>query len=524
VSDTLFFDVNLALRQADWRRRVGWPTSLADTHKYNRAAWKAFWPIVRSRAPQEQDVLLLAGARIIWQCLALGEAASVVQSAAERGLEIVGAPAAVNYLMNASDMDLPPIELAPTPFKNIKQTSFSGLRRFARSAALSAPAGWPRMMIAPDAVALSYNSVMHNYARKRGLAIKFTHADDIFIKARKRPPAQAVEDWIEDVAPVLVTALLGGRQLSTPYRERFARLANSVITRQLSEAANGCAALRQLRVLPDNIWCGGQLSARYLAIEARRRGATVTGFEHGWGLACEEAAELTAYAELAMVDQFVAMTPTSAERLKASAAHRIASPTRPITFIAGDGDGEAKRLRLDRKMRNGSGRPTVVYAPTVITGFRQFLPPILPDVVHLDWQFRICEELTALPVNFICRPHPEGLFRGRRHPLNAILRPSESTFEELMDVADVFVFDFQQSTTFGRALCSDRGIVLIDLGTPAFDERTETELRKRCHVIRARYDELNRPHLDKDELREAVFAAGNRPVDTRYFRDLMLGD
>lgn len=521
--NTVFFDVHAALREPDWRRRAAWPTRLADTHKHNRAVWKAFWPVVRSRQPAEQDVLLLAGARIIWECLALGEAASVVQAAAGRGLKIAGATPAVDYLMNACDTDPLPAALAPNPYKNIRPTTLPGLRRLARSAALSAPSAWPRLLTTPDAVALSYNSVMHNYARKRGLAVKFTHADDIFIGARARAGDPKQQDWIADVAPDLVSAMTENVELVAPYRERFMRLAHSVVENQLNEAVRGYEAVRQIPKLPGDIWCGGQLSARYLATEVRRRGGTVTGFEHGWGLACEEAAELTAYAELATVDRFVAMTPTSATRLQDSAAHRIASPQSAITFIAGDGDDEARRLRLDRTKRNGSGKARVVYAPTVITGFRQFLPPILPDVVHLDWQFRLCEALMALPIDFICRPHPEGLFRGRRHPLHALLAPSEKPFEELLNDADVLVFDFQQSTTFGRALCSDRGIVLIDLGTPAFDERTEQELRRRCHVVKARFDELNRPSVDADELREAVFSAAATAADTRYFRDLMLG-
>jgi len=526
VSRTIYFDINSALKVADWRQNAGWPIALAETHRCNRAGWKAFWPLVRSRERWQRDILLLAGSRIVWQCLALGEFASAAQEAAKCELEIAGAPPAIDYLMNASALDPTPPELAPTPFKDLKPTSFAGLRRVVRSATLSAPAAWPRMLIAPDAMALSYNPVMHDYARAHGLAVKFVHADDIMLAAQSRFTAEtATPNWVGDTAVELAEAMLGERALDASYRSRLVQLSESFIKSQLRQAANTSAALRQLPQLPKNIWIGGQLSARYVAMEARRRGASVTGFEHGWGLACEDAAELTAYAELAIVDRFVAMTQISAERLKTSAAHRIASPEEAITFIGGDGDAGARRLRLDRKKKaNGSAKPTVIYAPTIVAGFRQFLPPLMPDVVHLDWQFRLCENLMRLPINFTCRPHPEGVFRNRPHPLHAVLSPSNKKFEDLMDDADVFVFDFQQSTTFGRALCSDRGIVLIDLGTPAFDARTVAELQKRCYVIKARFDRVNRPFIDEDELREAVFAAAEEPVDASYFRDLMLGD
>ena len=54
-------------------------------------------------------------------------------------------------------------------------------------------------------------------------------------------------------------------------------------------------------------------------------------------------------------------------------------------------------------------------------------------------------------------------------------------------------------------------MVVIDLGTPAFDSETEAAIRRRCRIVTARFDERNRPLIDYAELLDAVAAPVRSP-------------
>ncbi len=129
--------------------------------------------------------------------------------------------------------------------------------------------------------------------------------------------------------------------------------------------------------------------------------------------------------------------------------------------------------------------------------------------------------LKTLPVDFTCRPHPEGLLKGRPHPVAGIVEPSPRRFEELVEETDLFVFDYVQSTTFYEALCTDRPIVLLDMGAPIFDAELRATLERRCRVVPVAFDDRNLPRLDEAALRDAV-CGGSDVADPGEFRSLLL--
>jgi len=496
---------------------------LADTHEAGCAAWRGFWSVAEGCAADRRDVLLLGGARVVSQGLAIAEAAAVAEAAAGHGWTVLGGPPALRFLVSRQGGDTPPEKHAPTPFKSGARPVWAAPQRLARALLLTPPTAWLKLLSAPDGVALSHNAAMHAYAHENRCAVRFLHCDELMREAWSRTDSTAAPPpWIQDTAEQLAKAIASGRSLGPEMARRYMALAVPFAREQLGLAHATLDAARRLPDLPKDAWIGGQLTARYLATEIRRRGGHVTAFEHGWGASCERAQEITAYAEFGVADRYVALTPESARRHSGSAAHVIASPQRRIEFLAGAGDLDARRLPLARTRAPGA-RPRVVYAPTIIAGWRQFVPPLLPDPVHLDWQSRLSEALMAMPINFVCRPHPEGIFRGKPHPLCALLDTSENTFERLMGETDVFVFDFQQSTTFGRALCSDRPIVLVDFGLKAWNEDMDTAIRRRCRVVAARFDERNRPHIDAAALKDAVLSRPGERMDATFFRTLLLG-
>ena len=146
----------------------------------------------------------------------------------------------------------------------------------------------------------------------------------------------------------------------------------------------------------------------------------------------------------------------------------------------------------------------------------------LSDPVYLDWQLRLAETLSEMPLDLLCKPHPEGVFSGLRHPLADIAPCTSAPFESTMAEADVFVFDRCSSTTFWRALCTNRPVVLIPIGPPKFHPQAEEILKRRCSVIEPWFDEKNLPRVDSELLADAVLGGPDR-VDAGEIRELFMG-
>ena len=221
-----------------------------------------------------------------------------------------------------------------------------------------------------------------------------------------------------------------------------------------------------------------------------------------------------------MSDRYVVETPSGAECLKGVSENGVMANCAGAEITGHSGTSALAGLALERPAR-ASPQPQVIYAPTILRGQRQFLPPILPDVIYLDWQLRLVEALQNMPVNLMCKPHPEGLLRGQRHPLADVAPTSTQPFESHIAWADRFLFDYGQSTTFAEALCTDRPIIFIDMGNPIFNVQIKEMIARRCHVIAARFDVRNRPLVDAEELRDAL-CGGPEQVDPGEFRALLM--
>ena len=512
------FDCVSALRDEEWRSHIRWPRSLAATERTNRTGWQLAWDYIRSRPEKQREVLMLVGGRISAQLLALSEAARVVARAAELDWIVEGGPPAVRYLIDGVNYG-DGSGLVTTPFKGIASISYLPFRIIARSLMLTPPRAWQKLPFNSDAIAINHNPLMHEYSSLLGKAVRFHHAEDFYRSVQKTAYRESPVS-IEDIAIEFSDLFVETERLPEIYLARYRHLAASFIRADLLRAATDVAKARNARDLPASIWIGssGYYPARLIAQEVRRRGGSVTGFEHGWGAAVEDIIEPLAFGELGYADHYVAATDLSAELFRKSPALNIAPPGCGEIF---ESVPQSPRPAEEPFTLRNKDRHNIVYAPTIISGFRQISPPNLPDPVYLDWQFRVCEAFRELSVDFCCRPHPEGFYRGQPHPLAAIDAASPIPFERLMPKADIFVFDWRQSTTFGRALCSNKPIILFNTGVTPFTAEIDRSIRERCTVLDIQYDEENRPLISSDLLRLAIDEASRKRIDPSFFQKLM---
>ena len=62
----------------------------------------------------------------------------------------------------------------------------------------------------------------------------------------------------------------------------------------------------------------------------------------------------------------------------------------------------------------------------------------------------------------------------------------------------------------------------IDFGLPVYASDARAMLEARCRIVNARFDEFNRPHVDRDEL-EAAVCGGHDTADPTMFRSFLVG-
>jgi len=126
-----------------------------------------------------------------------------------------------------------------------------------------------------------------------------------------------------------------------------------------------------------------------------------------------------ALGKLGVASTFVLETRAVAEQKEMQEICRILSPLQKVRTIGCGGNKDLLKLPLKRTGARGK-RSKVVHVGTLSDGFIRNGIKALPDVIYLDWQFRLVRFLQTLPIDPVCKPHPGGYFRGQQHPLDTM--------------------------------------------------------------------------------------------------------
>jgi hypothetical protein len=510
---------------ADWRQRLAWPVPYRESAAAGRNVLRSLVEVGASFRDDAdmRDVVLLAAPIISSSTMPLAEAALLAQREADAGLRLVGEVPELDFLRGAAPAAARPQPRGTSAFRPIAMPRGLYWRRLARVGSWTPWHGLPLAMAFPRAIAVSHIALLRDFALARRQRLGFHHAAALFQQLGPRGALVGDPGRHEAAAQSIAAALRGLAGLAAEYRERLRLLIEDQARWVIAEAARDLAAVRQLRAAPMELWAGTGTywPTRVLSLETLRRGGRITRFDHGGGTGLNEFRDVWNLTDLSLSSRFVVPTEAVARRMRASPVLGELPVPRNVEILGHTGDPLIAKTA--RQARRAAGpRRRVLYTPLPLLGFRQVVPAYLPDPVNLDWQMRVAAALKALPVDFVCRPHPEGLLRGKRHAIAAIVEPSPVPFEKQVPETDVFVFDYVQSTTFYEALCTDRAIVLLDMGLPIFGPELRAAIERRCRVVPVRFDDRNLPQVDDEALREAV-CGGAVQDDPSEFRQYLLG-
>ena len=513
------FDLAASERETGWRDSLRWPVALSEERAVALGIADRLLSFVRSLDDGgERDDVVVAVPAVLNVAATLCLAALAVERAEQSGIVLAGGPSEIAFLDSGSGdghFDTPMQRHPPV------RARWPVLRHVARTASWTPAWRLPRALLRPDATAVTHNPILRAYARSGRVAVCFRQAERI-LDAAGVPSDPIVSDAASDLAARLVGAVISSIALEESRSARLALLLQGRVTRSIACARAELNAVAGWHGLPRDIWLGsaGRMPARIIAVAVRRRGGHVTGFDHGGGLFRGRLHAGAILRDLAVVDRIVVATEGNA----ALGQRALSVPPPAVTrdVLPGCGDPTFRRIRIGKPVRTRIQR--VLYLPSTLRGFRTLVPPLLPDVIALDWQMRLAQMLSQLSIELAVRPHPESLLPGLRHPAAQAFTPLvDEPFHRTVSKVDSFVFEYPNSTAFWEALCTDRPVVWIDLGTGNLSPETRAVVARRCRIVETHFDDRNRPQVDEAALADAV-CGGSATVDPTEIRILLAGD
>ena len=515
------FDLAAMQDKSNWQENFEWPLDHVSIYHpgmtFVRGVMCGFDMLPKGEI---KDIFLICLPRVIATGLSIIETAMWVQEAEKRGLSFFGGPPEVFFL---SGRKIPhKAEFTPPAEPIRKILRFAFFRQIARTMSWTPLHKLPLSFLFPAAIAISHNSLLRVNASLQ--SVKFVHADSLLVGdvSWKVNPDQT------EAMLALVCKEVDKINLLLPQkREIVKQLIMKSCIPHCYEAQFLMHSARLISKMPSQIWggAGGYRPARAIRIEARRRGSWVVGHDHSCmaGMILEK--ESSVLSDLCVADEFVLPTKKSVEMFGQDCSTSLLRNTgqAKLSWLRGDPTMVTDRCHRGDNNRR-VGKPRVLYVSGAFIGFRQRIPPRIPDIVKLDWQIRLVKMLNSMNIEFKSQMHPGGVLQGKPHPANAFCSSSNLRFEEAKDWAEVFVFDVIQSSTFPMALVSHKPIVLIDHGMNAFNKDMKSLLNQRCLILNVERDERNRITINSGLLEQSIMEAANMSPDPTPFSDMYAGD
>jgi hypothetical protein len=147
-----------------------------------------------------------------------------------------------------------------------------------------------------------------------------------------------------------------------------------------------------------------------------------------------------------------------------------------------------------------------------------------PDLIRLDLEWRVIDLLRRSGYEILYKRHPGGIMRGQiidffPNDVQIVNEP----FEAVMDQADAFLFNATITSTLGQALCTNKPIIYLHMGTEKWFPEPLTLFTKRVHIISGRSDDNNRLVFNEEELLQALATRPTEP-DEEFLRRHILSN
>tara|TARA_Y100001934_G_scaffold275909_1_gene371354 strand:+ start:6718 stop:8286 length:1569 start_codon:yes stop_codon:yes gene_type:complete len=495
----------------------GWPIRPSQSRAVFDAFDSALIAYLDIRQTEKIDkVLLAASAQVSGLARTLLELALLHQHAAERGVSFSASNSAYQFIAGETTTFSPTL-ISPPPLPSVRG-SYS--RRLARMFSWSGPLRLIPAAIEREEVVVSHNTLLIAELRRNRRAPHYRYAQEYFINLEAKPEVSVdIGDLAEDLTTVILRSVAHLIEPSTRLRTALTETFKPTLT----DTARKTQHASHLRTLPKKILggSGGSMLGRILGLEVLSRGGDVTRFDHG-GTPVTVPQGIPYYLiEMLPTARFITFSNPAVKNLESNVLGLSGTKFSMPKIQPGAGDPTFD-IRLPsipppqdrRKIR-------VLYLNTAFRGIWQYPTPLLSDQVYLEFQLHVLSSLRREFETVALRPHPEGMLRGYEHPLAERLKVETRPLSTALQDYDVIVFDYRRTSSLWQTVCTDRGVVFIDLDLDPINDPCRKGFHDRVESINAHYDEANQPYINQAQLGLAVERCLEKR-DPSFFRELLL--
>lgn len=485
-------DLYAALASPDWQKDFSWPINPSDLRDPIMAQHQEYLKWVLSLTGKYKDIALLVGGRLLIRARLLYCFMRALEAQGKNNSHFYGDNKVLHYLLGKGQLNPTTIPIS----WSVPSLMFG--RAVARTASWTPWWGLWQAVKSPKGLAISHNSLLCAELRRRQECVAYESAETI-LNHLSVESYQSEADTV-DLSRQAVDQVLKGFSFSQEAQNRIAAILQAESERFFDVAARTLKSLSEWSSAPLRLFAGtgGSFASRAIGIEVIRRGGTVERFEHGGGAAMIDYIAVPALTEFHVSTNFTSNTSVTADEIKRLMAGKPLYGSGICKVTGGAGDPLFMSIRHSTK--RGKKTQKLMYVSTLFQCMGSIAPPIMADVVYLDWQRRLIATLKSAGHDTIICPHPAAMPTGITHPLTNITPFAHGRFEKAMDSADLFIFDYRQTTTLASAMCSSKPIVLIDFGLSPPSELARKEIEKRCYIIEGWFDERNLPQIKWGDL------------------------
>lgn len=259
---------------------------------------------------------------------------------------------------------------------------------------------------------------------------------------------------------------------------------------------------------------------KIIALAARRRGIHVVGFTHGNEVGIFEN-HLLPFVETAQCDTFVCHTAAVARNLSNIIKRSPLGGCSETACVSANDDFFYKLWRRAQhtvRPRRIQKLMIVGFPMTARRGMFHMAGNFF--AFQLDLEIRLMAAAKSVGVEVIYKMHPD-----RRKEAEGIFdtfcdRIVVEPFEDVLDMADAYLFNQIGTTTFGIAVCMNKPVITIDLADENWNPDVRPLLERRCVSIAAKMDHRQRIRFDEAALKN-VLTQPVGEIDFSYVRHYM---
>ena len=273
--------------------------------------------------------------------------------------------------------------------------------------------------------------------------------------------------------------------------------------------------------LPKHLWTGtaGNIWDFMLRVAVKKTGGYVAGHDHGAGLGHVNN-PMIGFSEFFCCDEFVTFNQNQANEI---------GKADKIWLLSND---EIPKLKgLDRTQGKDSlqifphlkDKPTKdtkhIFLMTELYDRDRGRPgPNCPDLLQADWQARIIPKLKEWGYDITMKLHPESPF-----PPPAIFESNlgakiiSERMEDVLEMADLIIFDCVYSTSLRVAIETNIPFVLIDFYNHPWTEKGKELIQKRCSFVEGGFNEIGQRSADWNAVKEGIEQAPEKANNHEFY-------